>query len=358
MACERLQLAQRDDPALVASVAARILRGELCVLPTETVYGLAVRPGDERAVSAVRALKGRNQEHVFTWHLADAGDLQRLGRADDVRVQRLVQRYWPGPLTVVVPGRTGGTIGARVPAHEFTRAVIRKVGEPLWLTSVNRSGEAPLTDAAAIVAAFGSELAVVVDDGPSPLGVASTVVRCTGAQLDVLREGILSRDEVLRAAAAKVLFVCTGNTCRSPLAEAIARRDAAKALGVAADAVLAHGLAFASAGTGTLLGMPASDGSVVAAAEIGIDLSAHQSQPLSDSLARGASRIYALSESHLRAIEEQVPEAAAKAVLLHPEGLGIADPFGGEIAAYRRARDEIAVAVQARLHEWLQLLPK
>lgn len=356
MKCRRHVLAEADRAALVATVVSAVRAGRLCALPTETVYGLLVRPQDAAAVARVRALKGRAAEHEFTWHCADAAAAQRLCPTDDPRARRLVARYWPGPLTLVLPGPRGGTLGVRVPAHDFTRAVLAELAEPVWLTSVNRTGEPPLCDPETIGREFGGGIDELIDDGPSPLGTASTVVRCTGPELEVLREGILSADEVLQAASATVVFVCTGNTCRSPLAEVLARQRLAKDLGIAPEAVLRRGLGFVSAGTATLEGMPASDGSRLVAGELQLDLEAHRSRPLTEELVGRSSRVYCLSESHLQAVLALVPAAAGRTELLRPDGLDIADPFGGELDAYRRARDQIASAVEARLPEWRALL--
>lgn len=353
MPCARHALATADRHRLLAETVAALRAGRLCVLPTETVYGLAVLPSHAGAVARARALKGRSDAQPFTWHLAARADVARFVREVPPGVDRLLARYWPGPLTVVLPARDGGTAGVRLPAHEWTRAVIAACGEPLWLSSVNRAGEPPLQDADAICRAFGDLVDLVVDDGPSPLGTASTIVRQTGPALEVLREGILSADEVLRTAADLILFVCTGNTCRSPLAEVLARELTAKALGVPAAAVLAHGYWFASAGTSTLDGMPASDGSLAAAAELGLDLGAHQTQALTPELVTRARFVYCMAQSHRRAVLAEMPEAGEKIALLRPDGLDVADPHGSELPVYRRTRDEIRAAVGARLRQWL-----
>jgi protein-tyrosine phosphatase len=346
-----------DVEALVAEAATRLRRGELVVLPTETVYGLAALPSHAAAVARLRAWQGRDGEPAFTWHIAARQDLHQLARAVPATVSRLVERYWPGPLTVVVPGRAADSVGVRLPAHDFTQRVIRAVGEPLWLTSVNRAGEPPAVEVGPIVAAHGDRLQLVIDDGPSPLGIASTIVRATGPRLEILREGILSTADVLQTAAELVLFVCTGNTCRSPLAAALALDLTAHELGVAPAEVLAYGLRFDSAGTSAYPGLPASEGSLAVAAELSLDLGSHRSQPLEPALLRRASRVYCLGRGHLRAILAEAPDAADKLAMLRPDGLDIADPYGGDVRAYRRVRDEIRAAIAARLGEWLPRPP-
>lgn len=356
MTCERFVLRSADRAALVDRAAEHLRAGRLCVLPTETVYGVAALPSEGEAVAAMRALKGSGPDETFPFHLAERSDLSRIARHDDRRVTRLLDRYWPGPLTLVLPGRNSGPVAVRLPAHEFTRAVIARCAEPLWLCSVNRVGEPARCDPDAIEREFGASIALLVDDGPSPLGSRSTVVRCTGPRLEVLREGILSAADVLHTAAAHVLFVCTGNTCRSPLAEGLARHGLAKALGVTPDELLALGIAFGSAGTGTLADMPASDGSIAVAAEIGIDLSMHRSRPFTRSLGEAQDRIYCLSRGHLLRLVEIAPRLADRAELLRPDGEDIADPYGGGLSVYRAARNEIRAAIEARLPQWRELM--
>lgn len=348
MPCPRLPLPKSAADPLVREVAARLAAGELWAVPTETVYGLAVDPRQPAAVARAREVLGGGQG-PWSRHLAAPERAAELAGPLPPRVRRLVRRYWPGPLTVVVPDRTGSAVGLRVPAAAIARALIEAAGVPLWLPCLAAPGTAPLAAADEVAAAFGARIDGILDGGHTPLGTPSTVLDATAAGYRVTREGILAPAEVLRAAAAQILFVCTGNTCRSPLAQALALDLCAAELGVAPEAVLAHGLSFASAGTSALPGQPASAGSLAAAAEAGLDLQAHQSQQLDHELLRRADLVFCLAQSHRRAILAEAPETAGKLLLLRPDGRDIGDPYGGELPVYRRVRDEIRAALLARL---------
>ena len=358
MPARRIELSRSRSQEVIANTAESLRRGQLVALPTETVYGLAMRPGDANAVAKAQALLGSNRGRPFATYLADASAAEALADVSDPRVGRLCARYWPGPLALWLPSRSGGTIELCVPAHDFTRAVIRAVGEPVWFAPLKVGNEAPLCDPATIEARFGAQLDLLLDAGPTPLGNTATVVRCTGAELEVLHEGILSRAEILATAASTVLFVCTGNTCRSPLAEVLAREVVANALNLSVGRVAARGLRFQSAGTGTMNGVPASEGSMAAAAEVGLDLTSHSSTQLQKDLALKATRIHCLSNSHLLTLLDLVPEVEDRVSLLRPDNEDIADPYGGNLKTYRPARDQIAAAVTSRLPAWLALLPR
>lgn len=347
--------ADQADPSQVREVVEAIRAAKLVALPTETVYGFAADPRDAAAIDKVRALKSREPDHALTYHLAGREQVAALAPELPALARRLAERYWPGPLTIVVPGSAQETVGLRVPSHEFTRAVLAEFEHGLFLTSANRSGEPPLRTPDEIAAAF-PDIDLLCDSGATALGQSSAVVRQVGTELEILRDGTLSRDELLHAAALTVLFVCTGNTCRSPIAEAIARHKTAAAMGVEPPRILARGLRFASAGTMAGEGAPASEHAITSAREVGLDLREHRSKGLTPDLLSNAERIYTLTGAHLHSLLLSHPELIDRASLLDPQGRDLPDPFGGDIEIYRMSRTFISQAVTARMPQILALL--
>jgi len=335
----------------------------LCALPTETVYGLAARADLPEALEALRRLKGRADGVPFTWH---AGGPAVLGRFERLRplARRLAERYWPGPLTLVLSGAPRGLegiavegwTGVRVPAHPVTRAILEACEFPVVMSSANRHGELPLTRAEPVAHQFDGAVALVVDGGPSRLGEASGVLALGPGRFELLREGLLGLEELRRTAGLRLAFVCTGNTCRSPMAEAVARSLLLERLQgkVGGKPGLAgFGFEVTSMGVFAATGAPASTGAVEALATRGIDLGTHRSRPAIPEVLARYDRVYGLTEGHLEALRAQLPPGRPPTLaLLDPEGRDIADPIGGSRAIYERSLAEIERAVRQRLDEW------
>lgn len=191
------------DP-LIADAAAALARGGVVVVPTETVYGLAVSPSDPGAVERLYALKGREPGKPLQVLVDGAAGIGRFGLPSE-DADALAAAFWPGPLTLVVRAAptapasvvSDGTIGLRAPDHPAARALIDAAG-PVAATSANRAGEPTPTDVASIRALFGTGVDVYLDGGRIE-GSGSTVVDVTGAHPIVLREGPITADAVSRA---------------------------------------------------------------------------------------------------------------------------------------------------------------
>jgi protein-tyrosine phosphatase len=349
---------------LAQHVRARLAAGALLGLPTETVYGIAARADLPEALGALRELKGRSADMALTWHVPERSAVERFEPLRPL-VRRLAQRYWPGPLTLVLQGvprglelvaREGWT-GLRLPAHATTVGLLAACEFPVVLSSANRSGEPPLTRASDLLARFGAGLELVVDGGPARIGEASGVLRVGRGHFELLREGLLALPALQRTAGLRIAFVCTGNTCRSPMAEALARALLAERLGVlprAGDGGIGrHGFELASLGILASLGTPASPAAIELLAQRGLDLAAHRSRPATPESLSGFDRIYALTQGHREALCALLPPGRAPAPeLLDPAGADIADPIGAGREAYQRCLAEIERALRARLDEW------
>lgn len=187
-------------PAAIIEAAACLHRGLPVVFPTDTVYGVGVMPFDEAAIERLYALKGRPADKGIPILLSDPIHLERVARMVPPVAQSLIERFWPGPLTLIVPRVPGlpelispnDTIAVRIPDHEVARALIREAGGAVATSSANLSGQEPAHTGEAAMAALQGLVAAVLDDGPSPGSRPSTIVDCTSMQPVVLREGPLS----------------------------------------------------------------------------------------------------------------------------------------------------------------------
>ena len=191
-------------PSLDAAVDA-VSRGAVIVLPTDTVYGVGADAFSPDAVAAVLAAKGRGRQMPPPVLIPDVRTVDGLAMDVPAPARALMEACWPGALTVIVQaqpslawdlGETHGTVALRVPDHPAALALLARTG-PLAVTSANRTGEPAATTASSAQEQLGDAVAVYLDGGDSPLGVASTIVDATGAQLRIVREGGISRERIL-----------------------------------------------------------------------------------------------------------------------------------------------------------------
>jgi tRNA threonylcarbamoyl adenosine modification protein (Sua5/YciO/YrdC/YwlC family) len=341
--------ATRPEPAAIRQAVKMLHAGHLVIVPTETVYGLAADPAVKGAEDRIYDAKTRDRGKPIPMMAASVDAVVKFGARLSPAARRLAKRYWPGPLTLVLPCGDQ-TEGFRVPDHAVTQAVLKAAGGVLRVTSANLSGEPAAVDAATAVAALGNRVALVLDAGPSTLGQESTVVEATGKKLRLLREGAIPAEQIL--AKPMVLLVCTGNVCRSPMAEYLLRRW------LGSDSSWDVG----SAGVSTYDGMLASEAAVAALQEEGLDASGHRSRQLTQALVDAADLVVVMTQSHRRIILAQFPKARDKVVLLNEFNSSrrdedVEDPIGMSLDVYRQIRDEMNAAMPdlvLHLHERLQ----
>jgi L-threonylcarbamoyladenylate synthase len=196
----------RPDADLLSAAAAMLRAGGVVAFPTDTLYGLAVDPCSHAAVAQLYRIKGRRVDQAIPLIASDleqveacAGPLRPLARS-------LAARFWPGPLTIVIPAWAGldaavhagrGTVGIRVPAHALARSFAAACGGPVTATSANRSGEPATNLPEEVFRCLRSHLDALVDGGPSPGGPASTIVDATGTSPRLIRAGAVAWEHVL-----------------------------------------------------------------------------------------------------------------------------------------------------------------
>lgn len=185
----------------LAGAVARLRAGDVVAYPTETYYGLGVDALDETALGRLLALKGRTAEHAVSVLVADRAMLARVAAPLGARAAALADRFWPGPLTLVIPAAAGvpallaprGAIGVRISPHPLATALVAAFGGPVTTTSANPTGQPPARTAGEVERAFGDRV-LVLDGGPTPGGAPSTVVEVDGDRVIVLRPGAIAPD--------------------------------------------------------------------------------------------------------------------------------------------------------------------
>ncbi len=355
-------------PDAAARAAAALLAAQLVIVPTETVYGLAFALNAPDARTRIRAVKNiapkpgwvihtASVEHALSW----APNLSPLGK-------RLLTKGLPGPIAFQIKlsdadlaaaqSRLGstwdetimeGALTLRVPDSPILRDILsRAADQPVAIIGAGNGAAAYEISDVPDTALAAAEIAV--DDGPARYRKASTLVRIDGERYSVVRPGVIDERIINRLADFTILFVCSGNTCRSPMAAALATRQLADRLKMDPRDLHARHIVVQSAGLHAAAGMRATREAVHAVQPLHAELSGHLSQPATVDLLRRADVIYTMTEAHREEILDLMPGAAAKTFRLDPLQ-DVEDPIGMSAAVYRQVAERLAELIRTRLDE-------
>ncbi len=331
---------------IVLEVVRRLEAGEVLILPTDTIYGLHADARNTKAVNRIREIKGLDTSRPLTTLCATVVDIGRFVEIPEGRDRRTVLDSWPGPVTWVLPAKENvpgyllgeeGTLGIRVPKHPLLRAVTAAMDSLIVSTSANRHGEPPATSRDNFPPDLFKEMDGAVFELEPLTGKPSEVKQWTPSGPIILRAR--TSDAPLLGGHANILVVCSGNICRSPMAEA--------ALAQKLDEKAPRRFVVRSAGTIAHSGLKASLLGVEAMKERGYNLTNHLSRPVSRNLLEWADIVLTMSPDHLGDLHAEFPEYSDKMYLFSQfpadpqDDPGIEDPYGQSKDAYERVADLI-----------------
>ncbi len=339
-----------DSPQLEHIIkAAEVLRnGGIVAFPTETVYGLAANFFDEKALKRLQEVKHRPEGKPFTVQIADLEDMERFKCEQSPFAGELMEKFWPGPLTLIFNTAASGKVGIRLPNNVIARELIRKSETLIAAPSANISGHNPPRDAKEVLRQFKDKIELVLDAGQTQLGKESTIVDLTVTPYKIVRAGVIPRDKIgqveldfwktkVGPTIKKILFVCMGNSCRSAMAEGYLKKRLKEIerddIRVFSRGISAHGVPG-----------PTSETLEILKAD-GVDMANHKPTPLFKDDIESADLILAMEEFQTDEIRQMAPQKKDRVFLLSEFGLWggkvqdvsleIPDPIGKPLNVYK-----------------------
>ena len=346
MKTEVIQINAREpEIEKIKQTANLIIEGSLVVIPTDTVYGIAANMLNKKTIQRLAEIKQRPKDKPFSLHIASKEEVEKYALGILPAAYRLIERFWPGPLTLVLKSRDNSKVGIRMPNHAVALSIIQEVNLPVVCPSANLSGNPTCHTVDEVLKDLNGLVDLVIDAGSTPLGIESTIIDATKLPIEIIREGVLNRDKIEEVVNKKtVLFICTGNSCRSVMAKALLEKKLKEKN--------RQDIEVLSAGIMMLGGLGATPETQELLRQEGIDVSSHHSQAVTKDVLKKADIVLVMEKLHEERILKLVPEAKLRFFLLKEfakikdSDLDITDPIGKSREFYAQTFAIIKEAIE------------